>query len=624
MIRGEGMRRARLAQRVAACASMHWVGAGSAYAAQADARSGTEGGLWPIVLMALVLAAVAALAAAGWVKRRLGGRLLAARQERQAVAGLLEGWQWRSDADHRVRHLLPPVGSPAPFPLRLNGQLLWQALQPEGPQAAALQPLLQAQARIDDLPVRISAEAHGERLYLLRATPLLDGEGRFDGFFGLLREAGDARATTAHATPAAGPLASRSPSPATEPADFDLLGSRPALLGATRDLLRARQGAGARPAGPALGPGPAPAPVGHPAVAAAAGPAADADPSATWAAAWLPALAQVLDDLPAAAFAGLGDSRRWQLSYANGPAQAMLELEGDPPPLDWHGLIARLPEPVRPLVQKMLDDGPRAGRKPREAQGWTVALRALDEGPQTPAVQWLTVTAPAVSTTDTTISDQEAFSYTVSHDLRAPIRVVEGFTRIVMEDYGRVLDRIGMDHLDRVLSAAARMNNMIDALLDLSRLSTQPLQRQPVNLSQLAGYVIDELRRSSPEREVEVHIAPDLKTTGDPTLLRMLLENLLTNAWKYSARTAQARLDVEVGGTAERPVYCVRDNGAGFDMRFADRLFGIFQRLHSASDFPGTGIGLASVRRIVRRHGGEIWAESEIGQGARFFFTLRG
>jgi signal transduction histidine kinase len=221
-------------------------------------------------------------------------------------------------------------------------------------------------------------------------------------------------------------------------------------------------------------------------------------------------------------------------------------------------------------------------------------------------------------------SDQEAFSYTVSHDLRAPIRVVEGFARIVKEDYGRVLDRIGIDHLDRVLGAAARMNNMIDALLALSQLATQPLQRQPVNLSQLAGFVIDDLRRGAPERDVEVLIEPDLIVQGDPTLLRVVLENLLGNAWKYSARTAKARIGFGLGSSTGAPSFTVRDNGAGFDMRYADRLFGVFQRLHSASDFQGTGVGLASVRRIIRRHGGEIWAESELGRGAAFHFTLRG
>jgi signal transduction histidine kinase len=218
-------------------------------------------------------------------------------------------------------------------------------------------------------------------------------------------------------------------------------------------------------------------------------------------------------------------------------------------------------------------------------------------------------------------AEQDAFSSIVSHDLRAPIRVVEGFTRILKEDYGRALDRIGNDHLDRVLGAAARMNSMIDALLALAKLSSQPLARQPVNLSQLAGYIAEDLRRQSPEREVTLHVQPGMQVLGDPTLLRMVIENLLGNAWKYTAKAKQAEVWFE-RRPDEPDTFTVRDNGAGFDMRFADRLFGVFQRLHSASDFQGTGVGLASVRRIVRRHGGEIWAEAEVDRGASFHFSL--
>jgi signal transduction histidine kinase len=241
---------------------------------------------------------------------------------------------------------------------------------------------------------------------------------------------------------------------------------------------------------------------------------------------------------------------------------------------------------------------------------------------------------PAAGTTDPTaagtaamaeaLSDasDESLAYTISHDLRAPIRVVEGFTRILKEDYGHVLDRIGNDHLDRVLGAAARMSSMIDALLGLSQLSTKPLERQPVNLSQLAVYVAEDLRRQSPQRQVGLHIEPDMQVQGDPTLLRLVLENLLGNAWKYTSKRADAQIWFERNPTEPRGVFTVRDNGAGFDMRFADRLFGAFQRLHSASEFQGTGVGLVSVRRIVRRHGGEIWAQAEPGKGARFHFTL--
>jgi signal transduction histidine kinase len=157
----------------------------------------------------------------------------------------------------------------------------------------------------------------------------------------------------------------------------------------------------------------------------------------------------------------------------------------------------------------------------------------------------------------------------------------------------------------------------------MARLATQPLARQPVDLSQLAAFVLDDLRRGAPERHVEVMIEPGLRARGDPTLLRLVLENLLGNAWKYSAQVTRARVEFGAATADGQRVFAVRDNGAGFDMRVADHLFGLFQRLHSAKDFPGTGVGLASVRRIVQRHGGEVWAESESGRGAAFFFTLR-
>ena len=220
------------------------------------------------------------------------------------------------------------------------------------------------------------------------------------------------------------------------------------------------------------------------------------------------------------------------------------------------------------------------------------------------------------------LAEHDNFSITVAHDLRAPIRVVDGFTRIVKEDYGHLLDRVCNDHLDRVLGAAARMNLMIDAMLTLARLSSQPLARQPVNLSQLAGFVIDDLKRAAPEREVDVEIEAGLAAQGDPTLLRLVLENLLGNAWKYTVRCPRAQISVRRFEHAGATAFEVRDNGAGFDMRSAERLFGLFQRLHSANDFPGHGVGLASVKRIVSRHGGDIWAEAEPGKGAAFRFTL--
>jgi signal transduction histidine kinase len=256
--------------------------------------------------------------------------------------------------------------------------------------------------------------------------------------------------------------------------------------------------------------------------------------------------------------------------------------------------------------------------------GWTVHARPLDVGRCAAGARrrWLLTFVATPGSEATAATAHESFGYTVSHDLRAPIRVVEGFARILKEDYGHQLDRIGNDHVDRVLGAAARMNNMIDALLALSQLSSRPLSCQPVDLSQLAGYVVADLRRQSPEREIAVDIERGLQTRGDPTLLRIVLENLLGNAWKYTAKRRVAQIRFERGQRDGRPCFSVRDNGAGFDMRFADRLFGVFQRLHSASDFAGTGVGLASVRRIVDRHGGEVWAESVVDRGSSFHFTL--
>jgi signal transduction histidine kinase len=164
---------------------------------------------------------------------------------------------------------------------------------------------------------------------------------------------------------------------------------------------------------------------------------------------------------------------------------------------------------------------------------------------------------------------------------------------------------------------------MIDALLSLAQLSARPLAREPVELSALAGSILDELRQGSPERAVELHVEPGLSAEGDPLLLRALLENLLGNAWKYSARgdCTRIRFEQQQSQGGQR-IFVVADEGVGFDMQGAERLFNAFQRLHGASEFPGTGVGLASVRRIVRRHGGEVWAESQPGQGARFYFTL--
>ena len=219
--------------------------------------------------------------------------------------------------------------------------------------------------------------------------------------------------------------------------------------------------------------------------------------------------------------------------------------------------------------------------------------------------------------------EQEALRYALSHDLRAPLRVIDGFTRIVQEDYGRHLDKLGQDHLERVLAASARMNGMIDAILAQAQLATEPLGRQDIDLSALVQDVAGEQSVvCSPGSSVEWVIQPGLWAQADTTLLRRVVENLLSNALKYSAKVACPRIEFGCMPATNPPVYFVRDNGAGFDMQHADKLFGMFQRLHSAKDFEGTGVGLAGVRHIIRRHGGRIWAEAQLGQGACFYFTL--
>ncbi|MBK1614506.1 hypothetical protein CKO44_13610 [Rubrivivax gelatinosus] len=319
------------------------------------------------------------------------------------------------------------------------------------------------------------------------------------------------------------------------------------------------------------------------------------------------ALQAMLLGLDTPALLAAGDGQSWTLRSFNPAARRW--FENDAPA--WGEVLARLPGAVREALAGAAPDSAT------EVDGWV--LRRFET---TAGAGLLVMQAARAEGGDG--SDGASFSFTVSHDLRAPIRVVEGFTRILKEDYGRQLDRLGNEHLDRVLGAAARMNHMIDSMLALAKLSQQPLARQPVNLSQLATWVVDDLRRSSPpERRVDVEIEPGLVTRGDPTLLRQVLENLLGNAWKYSGRNPKARVVFGCQPHEGRRAFYVRDNGAGFDMRSADRLFGLFQRLHSASEFPGSGVGLASVRRIVRRHGGEIWADAEPGRGATFSFTLR-
>ncbi|HED17083.1 MAG TPA: PAS domain S-box protein [Gammaproteobacteria bacterium] len=217
----------------------------------------------------------------------------------------------------------------------------------------------------------------------------------------------------------------------------------------------------------------------------------------------------------------------------------------------------------------------------------------------------------------------ESFSYSISHDLRAPLRALDGFSHALMDDYRNTMDADGLGFLQRIRDASQRMSGMIDGLLDLSRISRKELERKEVKLDTLAGQVVHRLAEQEPERSVDIHIQPGITAVGDGNLIEMVLENLLGNAWKYTATTTDAKIEFGSHVEGEQTVYYVRDNGVGFDMQYAGKLFGAFQRLHG-KEFSGTGIGLATVERIIRRHGGKIWAQSEPGQGAEFYFTLSG
>ena len=219
-------------------------------------------------------------------------------------------------------------------------------------------------------------------------------------------------------------------------------------------------------------------------------------------------------------------------------------------------------------------------------------------------------------------TELDAFAYSVSHDLRAPLRSIDGFSQVLLEDYGPRLDESGRESLQRVRAASQRMATLIDDLLKLARVTRSEMRTELVDLSKIARDIATELQRSTPERPVEFAITPGLEARGDVRLLRVALENLLRNSWKYTAKQPQPRVEFGTAdGNGER-VFMVRDNGAGFDMQYADKLFGVFQRLHSADEFEGTGVGLATVRRIITRHGGRIWAEGVVDRGATFYFTL--
>jgi light-regulated signal transduction histidine kinase (bacteriophytochrome) len=219
--------------------------------------------------------------------------------------------------------------------------------------------------------------------------------------------------------------------------------------------------------------------------------------------------------------------------------------------------------------------------------------------------------------------EMETFSYSVSHDLRAPLRSIDGFSQVLLEEYSHQVDESGLHYLQRIRAGTQRMGLLIDDLLKLSKTSRSELAPAECDLSSLCSRVAGDLADLNPDRRIEVSIQPGMLVQADYRLMQVVLENLLGNAWKFTSKCQDPR--IEVGETVPpggRRAFYIRDNGAGFDMAYADKLFSTFQRLHATSDFEGTGIGLAMVQRIIHRHGGRIWAEAEPGQGATFFFTL--
>ena len=223
---------------------------------------------------------------------------------------------------------------------------------------------------------------------------------------------------------------------------------------------------------------------------------------------------------------------------------------------------------------------------------------------------------------ETANSELEAFSYSVSHDLRAPLRSIDGFSTILLEDCAASLDQVGQDSVRRIRAASKRMGVLIDDLLKLSRATRATIHSQAVELSELAEEIAGNLKRQEPERNVEFAITPQLSVVADPGLMRVVMENLLGNAWKFTSRHAAAKVEFGSMDREGQTLFYVRDDGAGFDPASAHKLFAPFQRLHAAKEFEGTGIGLATVRRIIHRHGGEVWAEGATEEGATFYFTL--
>lgn len=232
--------------------------------------------------------------------------------------------------------------------------------------------------------------------------------------------------------------------------------------------------------------------------------------------------------------------------------------------------------------------------------------------------------AGRITLLDSVTKDQQSFNYSVSHDLRPPLRTINGFSSLLLQDYATVLDAQALDYLRRIRNASKHMDEVIDGLLELSRLSQRPLHRRQVDLSAMASSIAAELQAAEPERSAAFEIHPEMTVHADPDLMATALLNLLDNAWKFTREVDPARIEVGCLSAPHGQTFFVRDNGVGFDMAYAEKMFRVFERLHLSTDFEGTGLGLATVERIIRRHGGRIWTRTNVsGSGATFYFSLR-
>ena len=295
---------------------------------------------------------------------------------------------------------------------------------------------------------------------------------------------------------------------------------------------------------------------------------------------------------------------------------------------DFAGEKLRLEETQRATLN-ILEDF--ASEKAQFEDGQRAMLNLLDdfgmERERTEAVnrelrEAIDLLRRAKEAADAANRELEAFAYSVSHDLRAPLRSIAGFSHVLQEDYFHRLDEEGKDALSRILSATEKMGRLIDDLLNLSRLTRTEMRRQRLNMSVLARKIAEAKKNGQPERDVEFVIEDDLYVEGDDHLLNVALENLMGNAWKFTGKRKLARIEIGSVEMEGEPTYFVRDNGTGFDMAYAGKLFQPFQRMHAMNEFPGTGIGLATVKRIIERHGGRVWIEGETGKGATVYFTL--